>query len=119
MNIISFPDEHDDACDAAGPVDEREWQAQERAQRAERLHLSGDADPGYRRIAAALDGENNVHFPDLGKLRRQGEVRQQRQGPDIAIGIERMTEGRKAIPILWGVDAVHRRARGAAGPRPG
>ena len=38
------------------PIDEREWQAQERALQAERLHL-GDADPrlgSYRAIARAL-----------------------------------------------------------------
>ena len=69
MNIIRFPDErapderapedHDDA----GPIDEREWQAQECAQRAERLHLSGDADPSYRRVAAALRNAPPVALP--------------------------------------------------------
>ena len=69
MNIIRFPDEHapderaPDEHDDAAPIDEREWQAQERALRAERLHLSGDADPGYRRVAAALRNVPPVALP--------------------------------------------------------
>ena len=61
MNIIQLPPDHDDAREEA--FDEREWQAQERALRAERLHLSGDADPGYRRVAAALRSAPPVALP--------------------------------------------------------
>jgi hypothetical protein len=52
MNIHHLPGPDDDMSQ----VDEREWQAQERALREERLHLS-TSDPaaaGYRRIARAL-----------------------------------------------------------------
>ena len=54
MTIIHLPDVHlpddrDDARDNA--IDAREWQAQERASRAERLHLS-DADDAYRHACA-------------------------------------------------------------------
>jgi hypothetical protein len=45
-------------------LDEREWQAQERAVRAARLHLAGpDADPGYRRIANVLRQAPPVQLP--------------------------------------------------------
>ena len=64
MNIIQLPPGHDDAHDPRDEtIDEREWQAQERALRAERLHLSGEADPGYRRIAAALRTAPDVALP--------------------------------------------------------
>lgn len=65
MNIIQLPPDHDDAHDDPGDeaIDAREWQAQERALRAERLHLSGDADPGYRRVAAALRKPPPVALP--------------------------------------------------------
>jgi hypothetical protein len=62
MNIIQLPPDHDAAHDD-GAFDEREWQAQERALRAERLHLSGDADPAYRRVAAALRAPPPVALP--------------------------------------------------------
>lgn len=51
MTIIHLPDDRDDARDNA--IEAREWQAQERATRAERLHLS-DADDAYRHVARAL-----------------------------------------------------------------
>lgn len=63
MNIIPFPDEHDGAHDDGRGFDEREWQAQERALRAERLHLSGEADASYRRVAAALRRVPPVALP--------------------------------------------------------
>ena len=51
MTIIHLPDDRDDARDSA--IEAREGQAQERATRAERLHLS-DADDAYRHVARAL-----------------------------------------------------------------
>ena len=51
MTIIHLPEELDHARDNA--IEAREWQAQERATRAERLHLS-DADDAYRHVARAL-----------------------------------------------------------------
>ena len=53
MNNMNDHDRHDLK---ARDIDEREWQAQERALQAERLHL-GDTDPrlaSYRAIARAL-----------------------------------------------------------------
>jgi len=45
-------------------IDEREWQAQERALRAARLHLAGgDVDAGYRRVAQALRQAPPVQLP--------------------------------------------------------
>jgi len=65
MTIIHLPDVHlpddrDDARDSA--IDAREWQAQERASRAERLHLS-DADDAYRHVARALRNAPPVALP--------------------------------------------------------
>ena len=65
MTIIHLPDVHlpddrDDARDNA--IDAREWQAQERASRAERLHLS-DADDAYRHVARALRNAPPVALP--------------------------------------------------------
>lgn len=45
-------------------IDEREWQAQERASRAARLHLAAaDVDPGYRRVAQVLRQAPPVALP--------------------------------------------------------
>ena len=60
MTIIHLPEERDDARDNA--IDAREWQAQERATRAERLHLS-DADDAYRHVARALRNAPPVALP--------------------------------------------------------
>lgn len=56
-------DHHRTAHDSEG-IDEREWQAQERALRAARLHLAGgDVDAGYRRVAQALRQAPPVQLP--------------------------------------------------------